>query len=170
MNTEEFVSLLRGVKSRGFGTWSARCTSHEDRSRSLSIRKAGNRTLVHCFSGCEPHAIVSALGLTMADLFTDRPTASHRRPPPSRQRMDHDAVVFRFELAALDRRLRAERVLNAVATFNADELTDEQRDQLMEAVTRAYEDQERAEFLETVADDFRLRAFQERTERHAASH
>lgn len=30
------------------------------------------RVLIHCFSGCEPDAILGAIGLTFADLFPDK--------------------------------------------------------------------------------------------------
>lgn len=59
-------------------------------------------------------------------------------------------------------------MLKTFAKFNNDVLNDEDRDRLINVVARAYEDRERAEFLETVADGFRVKAFHERTERHAA--
>src|SRR5262249_31607522 len=39
--------------------------------RSLSIAKVGNRLLVHCFAGCSVQDICHAVGLTVADLFTE---------------------------------------------------------------------------------------------------
>ena len=77
-------------------------------------------------------------------------------------------VAFHFELAALDRRLRADAVFQAVGNLSGEELTDPQRDQLMNAVARAYEDRERAEFLEATGDRLKLRAFDERAKRDAA--
>ncbi|MFO0777585.1 MAG: hypothetical protein U0223_08260 [Nitrospira sp.] len=104
----------------------------------------------------------------MRDLFMDSPLSQRQRPSLAPQNIDLIGVAFRFEMAALDRRLRAERVLNAVQSSHLDELSEQELDQLLNAIARAYHDRERAEFMETVADDFRLKAFQERTERHAA--
>lgn len=124
--------------------------------------------MLHCFSGCRPEEIVSALGLAMRDLFTDTPTHRGQRPTPRPQKLDLVAVAFRFKMAALDRRLRADAVLQAVANFDSDELSDSQRERLMKAIARAYADRDRAEFLESVADDFRCKAYEERKADHAA--
>ena len=167
MTLEDFLSRLDGVRrsSRGY---QARCPAHEDGSPSLSIAEGDLGLLLHCFAECEKPAIVRAMGLTMADLFFDAPISRRQRPTPKPQKIDCIAVAFRFELAALDRHLRAERVLKAATNFNIDALTDEQLDRLMNAVAPAYSDGERAELLETVADDLRLKAFLERTGYHAA--
>ncbi len=159
---------LEKVRDHGFGRWSARCPAHADRLPSLSIREADSRILLHCFAGCKPEAIVEALGLEMRDLFTDTPTHPGQQPVLKPQRLDLVAVAFRFELAALDRRFRADAVLKAVAGFNGDNVSDEDRDRLMNAVACAYADRDRAAYLETVADDFRLKAFQKREDCHAA--
>jgi len=77
-------------------------------------------------------------------------------------------VAFRFELAALDRRLRAKQVLIAVVPFTGESLEDMQRDRLMNAVAKAYHDIERAELFEAVADDLRMKVYEERMASHAA--
>ncbi len=168
MTSTDLLRQLDGVKARGSDRWSARCPAHADKSPSLSIREAGSRILLHCFAGCEPEKIVRALSLELKDLFSDSPPSQGQRFPPKLQKLDLAAVAFRFELAALDRRLRAERVLTGVGAFNGDGMNDEERDRLMKVVARSYEDRDRAEFLETLADDFRVKALHERTERHAA--
>lgn len=168
MNVEMLFARLDGVRSRGAGKFIARCPAHQDKSPSLSIREGIDRILLHCFAGCQPESIVAALGLEMRDLFTDTPTSHGQRSTPRPQRLDLVAVAFRFELAALDRRLRADTVLMAVANFTIEALSEEQLDRLMNAVASAYQDRERAEFLEVVAHDFRTKAFHERMERHAA--
>jgi len=168
MTSADLLRQLDGVRARGSGRWSARCPAHSDKSPSLSIREEGSRILLHCFAGCEPEAIVTALGLELKDLFMDSPSSQGKQLPPKPQKLDLAAVAFRFELAALDRRLRAERVLTAVGTFNGDGMNDEERDLLMKVVARAHEDQDRAEFLEAVADNFRVKAFRKGEECHAA--
>ena len=68
----ELSQPSQNVRRCGAG-WSARCTSHDDRNNSLSVSEgADERILVYCHAGCEPEAIVSALGLTMADLMAPR--------------------------------------------------------------------------------------------------
>ncbi len=59
------------MKPSGAG-WVARCPAHGDREASLSIGQGDDgKILVNCFAGCDPERIVEALGLTMADLFTN---------------------------------------------------------------------------------------------------
>lgn len=168
MTAQDFLDRLEGVRPRGSGKWSAQCPAHQDRGPSLSIGEGIGRILVHCFAGCPPGAIVATLGLAMRDLFTATSTSRRQRPTQKSQRLDLVAAAFRFELASLDRRLRADAVLEAVADFSGDDLGDQDRDRLMTMVARAYADNDRAEFLETVADDFRMKAFHEREDRHAA--
>ncbi len=48
------------------------CPAHEDKKASLSVRRGDNGGIViHCHAGCEPEAIVAAVGLTMRDLMPD---------------------------------------------------------------------------------------------------
>lgn len=58
--------------------WSARCPAHEDHSPSLTITSTEGRVLVHCFAGCGTGAVMTALGLTMADLY-DEPSGVRYR-------------------------------------------------------------------------------------------
>ena len=106
----------------------------------------------------------------MRDLFFDKPTPHGHRPRPKPVRIDRVALSFQFELAALDRRLRAERVNQAIHNISINELTDDDLDRLVDAVGRAYADINRAELLESVADDVRANEFvqRERMVRHAA--
>lgn len=168
MTVQDLLGRLTGVRSRGPSRWSARCPAHADKSPSLSIREDNTRVLIRCFSGCSAQEIVSSLGLRLRNLFTDAPSSRGQRPIPKPKRIDLVGTAFEFEMAALDRRLRADAVLQAVGNFDGDELTDEQRERLMSVVAGASEDRERAQFLEAVADDFRMKAFHERTDRDAA--
>jgi putative DNA primase/helicase len=68
----ELATRLNG-RASGAG-WVACCPAHDDRRASLSIGEgARGRTLLNCFANCGTDAIVSAMGLTMADLFDDKP-------------------------------------------------------------------------------------------------
>src|SRR2546421_12832332 len=58
-----------GATKTGEG-WSGRCPAHEDRRASLSIAEGDDgKALVKCHAGCDTAAILSAIGLTLADLF-----------------------------------------------------------------------------------------------------
>jgi hypothetical protein len=162
MTALELLSRLDGVRSRGTGRWSARCPFHEDHSPSLSIGEGADRILLHCFALCENQDIVAALGLTMADLFFVAPTPHGQRPTPKPVKVDRVALAFRFELAALDRRLRAARVMRATTSFPVDGLDDTELDRLMTAVARAHGDMERVELFERIADALRWKEYQQR--------
>lgn len=54
------------------GQIKARCPAHDDRNPSLSVREVGGKVLLCCFAGCAAADVVAALGLSMADLFSDR--------------------------------------------------------------------------------------------------
>lgn len=169
MTTQALLARLEGVRSRGPRKWVARCPAHDDRSPSLSVSEVENKILAHCFGGCEPKTIVEAMGLTLADLFADTPESPAHQLRASQNKLDLTKVAFQFELGALDRRLRAEGVLNAVQGFHPDGLLDEDLDHLLNAVARAYDDRDRAEFLEAVADNLKQITF-ERTSHHAAQY
>jgi|CXWL01.1.fsa_nt_gi hypothetical protein len=170
MTVDALLARLDAVRPTPRG-WTAKCPSHNDRSPSLSIAKgADGRILLHDFGGCSPIDIVAALNLEMKDLFTDSQTPHGQQPTLKPMLVDHVTLAFRFELAALDRRLRAERVMQAVNTISINELSDNDLDRLVDAVGRAYADIERAKLFGAVADDLRLKEFaqRERTDRHAA--
>jgi len=66
---ELLLSKLPDAKQNGCG-WMSRCPAHDDRQPSLSISAGDDgRALVHCHAGCAAEAIVTALGLTLADLM-----------------------------------------------------------------------------------------------------
>lgn len=77
MTAATLLDRLEGVRANGPGRWMARCPSHPDKSPSLSIREAEDRTLLHCFGGCEVHDVLAAVGLTLGDLF-EKPLDHHR--------------------------------------------------------------------------------------------
>ena len=79
MSVEEFLGRLERVKRTGRG-WTARCPGHEDRHASLSIAEGDDgRVLLKCHAGCAVDDVVSALGLTIADLFADTRTTPATR-------------------------------------------------------------------------------------------
>ncbi|WP_215876579.1 hypothetical protein HF292_007450 [Acidithiobacillus ferruginosus] len=105
---------LDRVKRTAPGKWIALCPAHDDRRPSLSIREADDgRVLLKCWSGCGAAEIVSALGLSLADLFpgdrrglSDHGTGPMRRPFDYRdalQGIAHEATVARLIVEAVNR-------------------------------------------------------------------
>jgi len=85
MSADAILSRLDRVRRTGVDRWIARCPAHDDRGPSLAIRELGDgRVLIHCFAGCDAHQIVSAVGLTFAELFPPRPAGSHTAKPERR--------------------------------------------------------------------------------------
>lgn len=67
---DRLLDRLEGVKQTGPDRWIANCSAHDDRTPSLALRLLPDgRVLVHCFGGCSALEVVSAIDLTMADLF-----------------------------------------------------------------------------------------------------
>lgn len=74
MTYEDFISRFEKKVKTTVG-FNLRCPSHEDSSPSLHVTKAGDgKIMLHCFAGCSTESVVSALGLTMKDLFPDSPS------------------------------------------------------------------------------------------------
>lgn len=75
MNVESLLSRLEGVKKTSHCTWIARCSAHEDKSPSLSVRLTEDGAiLLFCFAGCGAADILAAIGLSFGDLYPDRET------------------------------------------------------------------------------------------------
>ena len=62
-------------------------------------------------------------------------------------RIDRKARAFEFELASLDLRLRAERIIEAGKHLDVASLSDGELDRAMHAVASAHDDMGRAELL-----------------------
>ena len=68
---EKVLDCLEGVRQSN-GSWQAICPAHDDHKPSLSISEGDDgRALVKCFAGCETDAVLTRLGLRMADLFVN---------------------------------------------------------------------------------------------------
>lgn len=90
MSAETLLSRLDKVRQTGPGRWVACCPAHDDRGPSLSVRELDDgRTLVFCFACCTVHEVVSAVGLSLSDLFPEKPAyeahriKGERRPFPA---------------------------------------------------------------------------------------
>lgn len=82
MHLEEFLDQLHGARKQGRNT-EARCPAHDDKHASLSVTEgAEGRILLRCHAGCSALAVVTAMGLTLADLFPRRDRALPDRVYP----------------------------------------------------------------------------------------
>lgn len=114
---QALLSRLESIKSAGDGRWYARCPAHADKSPSLSIRDTGDKILVHCFTGCDPEDVLTAVGLKWRDLYADAWDAARHAPSPGARaywrRTQPDPIeVERNILALAAAELRAERTLS----------------------------------------------------------
>jgi hypothetical protein len=92
MSTSQLLDRLEAARATGSGRWLAKCPAHPDRSPSLSVRELDDGTvLVKCFAGCGASDIVTAVGLTLSDLFPER--ADERARKPSRAWLDARDVL-----------------------------------------------------------------------------
>lgn len=74
MDAEKLLSRLDGLRKRGADRFLAKCPAHKDGSPSLSIRIAEDRILLHCFAGCAATDVLTAIGLSLSDLYPERLT------------------------------------------------------------------------------------------------
>ncbi len=126
------LGRLSGVRQTRTGCWIARCPAHEDRSPSLSIRDIDDRVLVHCFAGCGVGDVLSAVGLTLADLYS-RPLPG--AGPAGRYPRTHSRLSARDALAALDHELTvAVMILSDIVAQRR--ISETELSRLMQAATR----------------------------------
>ncbi|WP_291520816.1 hypothetical protein [Acidithiobacillus sp.] len=108
---DRVLHRLDKVKRTAPDKWIALCPAHDDKRPSLSIKEGDDhRVLLKCWSGCGAAEIVSALGLSLADLFpgnrrslSDHGTGPMRRPFDYRdalQGIAHEATVARLIIEA----------------------------------------------------------------------
>ena len=124
------LDRLEGVKQSGHNRWTARCSAHEDRSPSLSIRETDEGILrIKCFAGCGGAEIMNAVGLELKDLY---PEPLKHRSAPGKPNHWH-AVREAFQV------ISQEALLTAIAAENIApgiDLSDDDRDRLILAVQR----------------------------------
>ena len=162
MTAPKLLPRLESVRSRGTGKWSARCPAHQDKNPSLSISEGKRGLLVKCWGGCTLDEITVTLGIEIKDLFFDAPTPHGHRPTTKPVKIDLAALAFRYELAALDRRLRAERIFSSASKVTPDQLSNDDLDHALGLIEQGHKDITKAELFEEVADDLRLKEFLER--------
>jgi len=66
---EQLLNSLQKVQKRG-KNYMACCPAHDDKTPSLSLTELDDgRVLIKCFAGCDTFEILSAVGLSLSDLF-----------------------------------------------------------------------------------------------------
>lgn len=133
----EFLARLDRVRESSPGKWRARCPAHGGKSQSLAIRETADGTiLLHCFAGCEPAAILSAIGLTINDLFPDRGLANPRRAggafPALRRAFEAEDVIEAMQIEILTLQIAASTLARG------ESLTPEARGRLTLAASRLH--------------------------------
>jgi len=102
MSVDVLLASLRKVRQGSPGKWMACCPAHEDRTPSLSIRECEDgRVLIHCFAGCEPEAILCAVGMSFPDIMPNKIGSGYSYQPVRNRvsasdalaAMDHEALV-----------------------------------------------------------------------------
>ncbi|MDO8908996.1 MAG: hypothetical protein Q7W55_10935 [Pseudohongiella sp.] len=131
MSADKLLARLDKVKQNGTDRWLACCPAHVDRSPSLTIKQTDDGTvLVKCWSGCGAADIVQAVGLSLKDLFPDRP---HFRTPmrPGERWVPRDVI------AALAHELLTS-VMYCSAMAAGKQLTQDDSERLTLAASRLY--------------------------------
>ena len=84
------LRLVFRLRAKRIGKgWMAHCPGHKDDKPSLSISEgADGRALLKCFAGCSTESVLSALGLTVHDLFPDpQQSGTTNSPTPPSPRL-----------------------------------------------------------------------------------
>ena len=133
MTTEGVLGRLEGVRRSARG-WMARCSAHDNRRPSLSVREGKRRVLLKCFALCTETEIVGAMGLALSDLFYQAAPRDHTEGSVSRRSPHHRPCrpsdwrqkAAALEDAALDLWLASEPVLRAASGLHPEQWTDEE--------------------------------------------
>ena len=116
MTIMQFLGLFHPMKETKKG-WDVCCPAHNDHDPSLGVMEGENgRIVLNCFAGCTPLSICESLGLSLSDLFADKPLNGHAEPriqlPP---KLSPRKRAFAFELHALDLQLAADKIFAVAA-------------------------------------------------------
>ncbi len=89
VNLPELFDSARRCNER---RWMVRCPAHDDRTPSLSLNRAPDRWLLHCFAGCDTADVLHAYGLSWDDIMDGMSEARPRvaRRASSANRIDRE--------------------------------------------------------------------------------
>lgn len=117
MHLDEILTKFEKPKRVGKG-YQVKCPAHQDRVASLSISNGGGKILLYCHAGCEVQSIVDALGLKIADLF------SEPKPVISKLSFKGAPVVDIYNYRDANGNLIYRALRNANKNFTQQRLTD----------------------------------------------
>ena len=132
-NLDKLLSRLEKVKRIANDRYTAICPSHDDRSPSLAIKDADDRLLLHCFCGCETADVLSAIGLTFADVMPSQNKGNFKKDKKPFYAIDILAII-KFEVSLV--------YLYASDVSKGLRLTSQEKERLLLATSRinhAYE-------------------------------
>jgi len=97
---EKLLDRLQRVKQVAPGRWIASCPLHNTKGQALSIRETDDgRVLLHDFGGCGTDEVLSTLGLSVADLFSERlPDARPGKPNHWHARKEAFETIHKYVL------------------------------------------------------------------------
>lgn len=153
VNIEDVLSQLHGVRPSGADKWTALCPAHPDKNPSLSIKRDGDRILLHCFAGCSFVDICAACRLVFGNSKDlDRPTArrGHLRGTLHLNTYSQ-SMRRRLSQHALALSLRADSILSCARGLDCSDWTSRDFDTALTAVTQAYTDLQRSDLLRHLA-------------------
>jgi hypothetical protein len=102
---DDILARLDKVRPSGHCRWMARCPAHEDGSPSLMVSQdETGKVGIHCFAGCGGSDVMEAIGLTLSDLYPERPFTerdSTDKWNPHREPSKHHYEVLQDEIHRL---------------------------------------------------------------------
>ena len=113
MRSDLILSRLDKVKRMGGNQWMACCPAHEDKSPSLSIfENHDGRILVNCFAGCGGSDVMTAIGLSLSDLYPDGALDNWFKGAQTRRSLRDKTSSIVLEIAQA-KRARGERLTSS---------------------------------------------------------
>ena len=126
-NIDLILSKLHKVRQTSHGQYTSCCPAHGDRNPSFMIRDDQGKILLRCLAGCDLYDILSALGISITDLF------------PSNPNYYSSPIKNPFPAASVIRCIQTEALIVATAACNVAngiELTEEDRQRVVLAASR----------------------------------
>ncbi len=117
---DTLMERLDGLQGKA-SHFMARCPAHDDQRPSLSITEKDDGTLLlHCFAGCGAGDVVAAIGLSLSDLYPDRPHEHHGQPIRTRDRWNARALLLTLRAEATLVQIAASDLANGKTLSPAD--------------------------------------------------
>lgn len=111
---DKLLSRLDKVRRLSDSRYMARCPAHNDRTPSLVVSQADDKVLFHCYAGCTPDEILTAVGLKWSDLYADPYEASFQAACGSSPRRQVDPLeVDKNVLLIVQNMLESGKTLSA---------------------------------------------------------